>query len=231
MALQGVLFDLDDTLADSSGIEQQVWLEVVELIAQRYPHVDREALRERYVGVLESHYADHAVGLTDFLTYRRRRLEDALSPWGDVDDELFEQYVTVKDRCIHEVEPVDGALEVIGYLRRYGVRVGLLTNGPPWMQRRKLEVSGLDEAFDAVAISGEIGVAKPAAEAFTTALTLLGTEASRTAMVGDSFVNDVEGALGAGLGAVVWMNPGSEAPCGVDTARHLGEVPALLGFA
>jgi putative hydrolase of the HAD superfamily len=231
VTLRGVLFDLDDTLADSSGIEQRVWLDIVELIAERHPNVRRDQLRERYVAVLEAHYADHSVGATDFLTYRRRRLADALSPWGDVDDDLFERYVALKDRCIEAVEPADGAVEVLRGLRGRGVRVGVLTNGPAWMQRRKLEVSGLGEEVDTVAISGEIGVAKPATEAFTAALSLLGTQAGDTAMVGDSLVNDVEGAIAAGLAAAIWLGANDDPPPRAMSARSLAEVPALLGLA
>lgn len=230
-ALQGVLFDLDNTLIDSAGIEARVWLDVVELIAEHHPAVDRVRLRERYVGVLESHYADHAAGLTDFLTYRRRRLEDALAPWGTVDDALFERYVETKDRCIDMVEPSEDAVSVVRRLRAHGLRVGILTNGPGWMQRRKLEASRVGHEVDAIAISGEIGVAKPEEAAFAAALELLGTAAADTAMVGDSLANDVEGALAAGFVSVIWIGGDGEPPTGAAAAGRLTEVPQLLGLA
>ena len=230
-ALSAVLFDLDDTLIDSGGIEARVWLDVVELIAEHHPGVDRERLRERYVGVLESHYADHAAGLTDFLTYRRRRLEDALSPWGAVDDVLFRRYVETKDRCIDQVEAAEGAFDVVRGLRARGLRVGILTNGPGWMQRRKLDASRVGDEVDAIAISGEIGVAKPDGAAFAAALALLGTTATETAMVGDSLANDVEGALAAGFRSVIFMSGDGGAPPGAATAARLAEVPHLLGLA
>ena len=229
--LQAVLFDLDDTLIDSSGIEARVWLDVVELIAARYPDADRGLLRERYVAALESHYADHAAGVTDFLTYRRARLAEALEPWGAVDDELFGRYVEIKDRCIHAVEPAEGALEVVRRLRARGACVGILTNGPGWMQRRKLEVSGVGDTVDAIAISGEIGAAKPDGAAFAAALGLLGTTAAETAMIGDSLVNDVQGALAAGFASVVWLNDGGEPAPGAAAAATLAEVPRILGLA
>ena len=229
--LRAVLFDLDDTLIDSSGVEARVWLDIVELIAEHHPSVDRVALRERYVAALELHYADHAMGVTDFLTYRRRRLEEALAPWGEVDDVLFDRYVETKDRCIHTVEPSLGALELVRALRARGVTVGILTNGPSWMQRRKLEVSRVGAEVDAIAISGEIGVAKPETAAFTTALALLGTAPYETAMIGDSLANDVEGAIAAGFASVVWMNGGHDPPAGAFGAARLAEVPGLLGLA
>ncbi len=115
-------------------------------------------------------------------------------------------------------------------LRTAEIRVGVLTNGAGQEQRRKLEVAALSGEVDAIAISGEIGVAKPDPVVFTAALELLGTTATETAMVGDSLPSDVEGALAAGFAAVVWMHPHRDPPARVITATSLAQVPALLGL-
>ena len=233
MPLRGILFDLDDTLADSSGVEETVWEHVVEAIAEHVPGVDRAGLRDRYLDVLEEQYAPLAAGRIDFLTFRRNRLAAALDPWGDVSDELFERYVREKERIADEMRPFPDAIATVRALRAQGIKVGVLTNGPSDFQRRKLEVSGLGPELDAIAISGELGVAKPEREAFELALALLGTTAGETAMVGDSLENDVAGAIAAGLAAVVWM-PGrrsGDLPPGAHLAREIAEVPRLLGLA
>ena len=230
--LRGILFDLDDTLADSSGTEEIVWEVVADTIAEHVPGVERAELRRRYLDVLEGHYAELAAGRIDFLTFRRRRLEDALSPWGEVSDELLERYVAAKSRIADELQPFPQAVATVRALRGAGIRVGVLTNGPSDFQRRKLEVSGLGPELDAIAISEELGAAKPEREAFERALALLETRAEETAMVGDSLANDVAGGLAAGLATVVWM-PGrrdGELPAGAHLARELAEVPALLGL-
>jgi putative hydrolase of the HAD superfamily len=230
--LRGILFDLDDTLADSSGTEEIVWERVADVIDEHVPGVDRAELRRRYLDVLEGHYGELAAGRIDFVTFRRRRLADALSPWGEVSEELLERYVEAKSRIADEVRPFPQAVATVRALRGAGVRVGVLTNGPSDFQRRKLEVSGLGRELDAIAISEELGAAKPEREAFERALGLLGTRAEETAMVGDSLANDVAGGLAAGLAAVVWM-PGrreGELPAGAHLARELAQVPALLGI-
>lgn len=230
MPLRGILFDLDDTLADSSGVEGAVWEHVVEAITKLVPGVDRAELRRRYLEVLEEHYAPLAAGHIDFLTFRRNRLADALAPWGEVSDELFERYLREKERIADEMRPFPDAIATVRALRAQGVKVGVLTNGPSDFQRRKLEISGIGSELDAIAISGELGVAKPEREAFDRALALLGTKADETAMVGDSLENDVLGGIEAGFAAVVWM-PGrrkGNAPPGAHVARALAEVPALL---
>ena len=212
--LRGILFDLDDTLADSSGTEEIVWEVVADTIAEHVPGVERAELRRRYLDVLERHYAELAAGRIDFLTFRRR-------------------YVAAKSRIADELQPFPQAVATVRALRGAGIRVGVLTNGPSDFQRRKLEVSGLGPELDAIAISEELGAAKPEREAFERALALLETRAEETAMVGDSLANDVAGGLAAGLAAVVWM-PGrrdGELPAGAHLARELAEVPALLGLA
>jgi putative hydrolase of the HAD superfamily len=231
--LRGILFDLDDTLADSAGTEERIWEGVADVIAEYVPQIDRVELRRRYLDVLEPHYAELAAGRVDFLTFRRRRLAEALSPWGEVSDELLERYVAAKERIADEVQPFPEAVATVRALRGLGIRVGVLTNGPSGFQRRKLEVSGLGPELDAIAISEELGVAKPEREAFDKALALLETGAEETAMVGDSLENDVLGAMNAGLAAAVWM-PGrrtGELPAGAHLARELTEVPRLLGLA
>ena len=233
MALRGILFDLDDTLADSAGTEERIWDGVADVIAEYVPAIDRVELRRRYLDVLEPHYAELAAGRVDFLTFRRRRLAEALAPWGDVSDELLDRYVAAKARIADEVQPFPEAVATVRALRGLGIRVGVLTNGPSGFQRRKLEVSGLGPELDAIAISEELGVAKPEQEAFDKALALLETRAEETAMVGDSLENDVLGAMNAGLAAAVWM-PGKRTgklPAGAHLARELAEVPRLLGLA
>jgi putative hydrolase of the HAD superfamily len=230
--LRGVLFDLDDTLAASAEAEERVWRDVAEVIVSRLPDVDRGELRRRYLDALQRHYPDLATGRTDALTFRRVRLADAVEPWGELDDDLFEAYLAEKRRIPEEVEPFPDAIATLRALRGRGIRVGVLTNGPSSHQRGKLDASGIGRELDAIAISEELGVAKPDEEAFRRALELLGTRADETAMVGDSLENDVLGAMRAGLAAVVWM-PGrrdGDLPAGAHLAREIAEVPGLLGL-
>lgn len=213
-------------------MEERVWHDVAALVASRFAGLDRAELRRRYLEALHRHYPALAAGDIDMPTFRRIRLADALAPWGPLENELLEAYIAEKARIADEMVPAEGAIETVRRLRELGIRVGILTNGPSAFQRRKLETSGIGVEVDAVAVSGELGVAKPDPAAFERALALLGATAAETAMVGDSLENDVLGALRAGLAAAVWM-PGEragQAPHGALVARSVAEVPALLGI-
>jgi putative hydrolase of the HAD superfamily len=85
------------------------------------------------------------------------------------------------DQFIHE--PAMAALVLRA--RRAGVRTGLLSNS--WGNDYPRD--GWDEMFDAIVISGEVGMRKPEPAIFAHALELLKVEAAQTVFVDDLRVN------------------------------------------
>jgi putative hydrolase of the HAD superfamily len=85
------------------------------------------------------------------------------------------------------------------------IRLALITNGASDTQRATLRALDLERRFDAVVISGEVGVAKPDPAAFQLVCDELGTDPAATWHVGDNLVTDIAGAKGAGL-VTVWLN-------------------------
>ena len=66
-----------------------------------------------------------------------------------------------------------------------------------------LDALGLAPFFDVVACSGAVGTAKPDGAIFAHALAVLGVEAHEALHVGDSRVNDYDGARAAGIEALL----------------------------
>ena len=126
-----------------------------------------------------------------------------------------------------------GAEEVLRRLRAAGIRIGLLTNGAPDLQREKIEASGLGMFFDAAVVSGEIGTGKPEPEIFRQLLGKLGAEPDESLMVGNSLARDIVGGKRAGLHTCWLALEGEEEPLGLVepdyTIRSLGELPAIAG--
>jgi putative hydrolase of the HAD superfamily len=138
-------------------------------------------------------------------TYRREAWRLALADQG-IDDaalaeELGDRFV-IERRARYEV--FDDAVTALSALKA-SYPIALVTNGASCLQRDKLAASGLSDSFDAVVVSGDLGVAKPDASIFTHACARLGVEPRATIMIGDSLTRDIDGALAAGLRAV-WLN-------------------------
>ena len=227
----GVLFDLDGTLVDTAAAEREAWPALSAVIAEHAPDVDAAELRARYSKVFLPHWTAYLEGRVGFAEYRRRRLEEALEPWQEVDDALFVAYRAEKRRAVDGLRTFPDTVPTIRSLRARGLRVGLLTNGPSALQRTKLAVTGLEPELDAIAISEEIGFAKPAAPAFHTAARMIGYKAAAVAMVGDSPEYDIAGAIGAGLRAAVLVTQGLPLSAeGAIVVETLADVPAALGL-
>lgn len=94
------------------------------------------------------------------------------------------------------------AVETLVQLKRRGLRTAIISN---WDERLAPLLHAMDLAryFDAIIVSLDVGYRKPAPEIFQRALSALGTPAHRTLHIGDSVVEDVDGATRAGMRAVL----------------------------
>ena len=146
-------------------------------------------------------------------TYRHQAWCAALQAAGCTDNleaqaRVLEERYIAGQRAGHP--PLPGAVDLV---RRQSaaVPVAIVTNGPPDIQRLKIEQCGVAPLLCAVVISGELGVGKPDPSIFGAALGQLGVQAQRAVMVGDNWDRDVGGALAVGMEAV-WISHGRERP-------------------
>lgn len=136
--------------------------------------------------------------------YRARAWGDAARALGSDDPALAAELAETfkrERRARHEL--FEESLELLAALRQDGWMLGLLTNGPPDLQREKIRVVGIEDAFDAVVISGEEGVGKPDAAVFRIVLDRLGVEAADAVMVGDNPKRDHHGGRSVGMRTVL----------------------------
>jgi 2-haloacid dehalogenase len=104
------------------------------------------------------------------------------------------------------IEFVDNAKEVL--LSKKGKYVlAAVTNGTKIAQEKKLRLSGLDNIFDAIFISENVGHEKPNKEFFDHVFKMLGiTDKSEAIIIGDSLTSDILGGFNAGIDTC-WFNP------------------------
>lgn len=115
-------------------------------------------------------------------------------------------------------------------LRRLGYRLFVVSN---WDSSLPALLAALDLApwFDGLVVSAEVGKAKPAPEIFAAALEAAGVPAHAALHVGDSRVEDYDGARKAGIPALL-LDRAGRGPDGVASIRSLDELlPFLEGAA
>jgi len=111
-------------------------------------------------------------------------------------------------------------------------RVAVLTNGLGVTQHEKLRTAGLDDLFDVVASSGDVGIGKPDRRLFDAVLDKVGMSPDEAIMVGDTLHRDVLGARNTGMRSV-WINRDGRSarhgPASPDyEIRSLSELPGLI---
>ncbi len=232
MIARAVLFDLDDTLVPEEAPVERAFLVTCEIARQRYgidPAALHEAVRrharELWHGFPTSPYCQ-ALGMSsweglsvDFLgddpnlrtlrewvpTFRREAWSRGLAQHGISDASLVEELATTfphERRRQYTLFPdVETALTEL----RVDRRLTIVTNGPPDLQREKIEATHLTPYFQSVIVSGEVGMGKPDPRTFALALKEVAVPPDQATMVGDSLSRDIAGAQGAGLKAV-WIN-------------------------
>ena len=127
---------------------------------------------------------------------------DALATFGVQDPTLAKELL--REMCAaaeRRFELVPHARQVVVELARR-VRVGVVTNGIPELQQRKLAALEAASAVEHVVVSGALGYGKPDPRIFHHTLRLFNVPAHACLMVGNSVEHDIAGAQAAGIRSV-----------------------------
>lgn len=202
---QAVIFDLDETLFDHRVSAQRGVTRLLhELGAEASP-----GLVEGWERNAERLTDRRRAGEIDRLQYRRLRMRGLLADIGSfhgawtVDDRACDQiYSRFVDLYEQEWAPFQDAVPVLQELRRRGLPVAVLTNGPEERQQRKVRHLGLRDLVVGVWTSEAMGASKPEPRSYLTVCEAMGVEAHQVLHVGDNEAFDLHGAKAAGLHGV-----------------------------
>ncbi|WP_028048906.1 HAD family hydrolase [Cellulomonas sp. URHD0024] len=240
--IDGILFDIDDTLVDTRA----AFGTALATIARRYlpdvtPDQDADVV-SFWRADASDHFGRYTRGEIGQVEQRMSRANELHERFGGpaLDDEGFAAWDGVFDSTFREAwsahEDVDA---VLGRLLDAGLHLGALTNAATAYQTDKLERTGLADRMPLLVALDTLGFGKPDPRVFAEACRLLGTDPGRTAYVGDELDVDAAAARRAGL-IGIWL----DRPCarrlpvtdeeivaaGVLVISSLDDLPGLLGI-
>ncbi len=221
-----IFFDIDDTLLNDrhaqDGGARGLWREFGHMLP--YGAAEFPALWD---AVTAKHYRSFTSGEVTFTEQRRRRIREVFRQ-PDLADEVADARFA---RYLAHIEAnwtlFDDAVPCLKSLAGY--RLGVITNGDPLIQRRKLSKMGLTSFFSVVLVPGDIGIPKPQAEIVLHACRLAGVQPEKSVMIGDNLVFDVRGSSAVGMTGI-WLNRRAEPAVGLDLPiiETLAALPPLL---
>jgi len=97
---------------------------------------------------------------------------------------------------------IHGTLGVLAYIRKEAYKIAMIANGDSAGARNIIKATGLQDYFDAIIISEEVGIEKPCRGIFEAALAKLGVKAENAVMVGNRINADILGANRLGMKSV-----------------------------
>ncbi|MEU6537617.1 HAD family hydrolase [Streptomyces sp. NPDC047000] len=232
MGIRAVVWDVDDTLFDYTFADREGMR--AHLVAERMLGAEEsvEGALARWREVTDAQWARFAAGEVTFEEQRLDRVRVFLQAAGMSDAEAgewFARYVAHYEAAWALFPDVLPVLDLLARSHRHAV----LSNSSLHVQERKLRILGVRDRFESVLCAAELGVSKPAADAFRAACDRLGLPPHQVAYVGDHPEIDGRGAADAGL-LSFWIDRGGVYrldgdPAGFRRIGSLTELPALLG--
>ena len=197
-----LFIDFDDTLYDTHGNSVIALRELFDALHLERWFPEAQVFYDRYWEANIDLWTRYSRGeiTRDYLIVERFRRPlsygDGLEPTEQYCLDASDLFL---DLCSSKPGLVEGARELMDYLKAQGYRLHMCSNGFHEVQYKKLRSCGLDNHFDTIVLSEDAGVNKPSPLFFDYAIQTTGAQKSATLMIGDNFQTDILGAKRYGL--------------------------------
>lgn len=185
-SISAVIFDLDDTLVESTVNYAKFKALVIERITSH--------------GEPRNLYDPHETVVVIVARYEER-MRGAGVPEATIRSRLAE-LDTIMDEVelerVSKTKPIRGAIGLLRLLRKNGIKVGILTRGCEEYTRSALSRTGMLELVDGIECRNAESKPKPNPEAYVKLALRLGVKKEETLFVGDHLI-DAQCAANAGV--------------------------------
>jgi N-acylneuraminate-9-phosphatase len=240
--LKALLLDMDGTLCDTFGANEQAKQLMGQALQEQYgAEFDGQGVAQDYVtGIYRQWNGPQRARYLPIIeqqgegAFRLQLIRDILAQLGvnNVSDSAAQALQDAFDR--NRLEAFDfypGIAEFLAQARKLFTLV-VITNGPEFSQIPKIEAVNLADQVDHIIIGGQESEQKPARSIFEKALKLANCEAHEAIHVGDSLAADIAGAHNSSITSV-WIQHQQplDAELGINphhTLLHPSEIPELI---
>ncbi|MBN1170108.1 HAD-IA family hydrolase [Candidatus Micrarchaeota archaeon] len=191
--MKAALFDLDNTLIDYMRYKEGTAIAASQAMVRNGLPFEESIIYEKIFGIYDAYgmeyektYADvvRAFDIRD-LNRAERIQQAAIVAHQSVMASVLQTYPEVKP----------GLKE----LRKMGIRIGLVTDGPRNKAWKRIVLAGLENEFEVMVTHTDTGKFKPEPEPFRLALEKMGLKPSECLHTGDDPERDVRGARDVGM--------------------------------
>jgi phosphoglycolate phosphatase len=194
--MRTVIFDLDGTLADTSG----------DLLAAA-----NHCFRQMGLGDMLTHPSDAGIALRggrNMLTHGLKRAEQ-------FDPKTVDEFYPVlldayRDAIDHHTVLYPGAMEAVEVLKLAGYGVGICTNKPEGLAEQLMRNLGVRDAFASLVGADTLPVRKPDPEPLFEAARRAGGDPAKTILIGDSDTDRKTSAAAGVPSILVTFGPSGE---------------------
>lgn len=199
MTIRAVLFDLYDTLAE---IKMSDYLQAKETIAMR-AGVNQNDLIESWKKFTKPSARGEILTVDERIVLTLADLGKEITP--EFANELSKIEIELQENQVHKLPGCDFTLKS---LKNMGLKVGLVTNTSS-VSKNVLGLLEIEQYFDSVIFSYEVGILKPDTAIYKLAASSLNLNESETIFVGDGNDQELDGAKKTGMIAIK-VGPGRD---------------------
>lgn len=224
MKFRTIFSDVDYCLLDTPTSERRI---IRELYARQGQQVGdevgdtyREINRQLWV------YLDRGEITRERLYVKRFERLFEVYPFFESPEQVAPWFL---DRLAQAHDPQEGAAHLLSRLKDAGVRVFTASNGIGEVMNGRVEMAGLSGYLTGRFAADDVGAMKPSRQYFDTVFCRSGeTDLSRTLMVGDNPVTDVNGAVDYGMTGALFGARWQEQSKATYVARTMRELEEML---
>ncbi|OUC02219.1 2-haloalkanoic acid dehalogenase [Bacillus thuringiensis serovar medellin] len=197
MGYKAMLFDLDDTLLDRDKAVDNLFLLVLEKCYEDVSDTVKNNMLQKF-----KEYDKREYGISD-KTIVIESLFDEFAPKYRLPRNYIQDFWNEHFPKCFSID--QNTIRFLNHIKRH-IKVGIITNGSTQRQKAKIINTNLNNYFDTIIISEEVGLSKPDKRIFELALNKLNVQPENTLFVGDDLEKDIAGPQNANIKGV-WFNP------------------------